>query len=187
MLYIIKGIELNQPRLLHRAIRQNVSIRHYIDRDMLTQLIERYLPTDHVLRDTMTSYINLLPAAQSSVEKKEAEGMEVDEATSPSVLSVLPEVEVYLFTLIITTLLRHKLLPEAAQASRILVDRLRSFNRRSLDIFAAKAFFYYVYTHELTQQFLSIRASLLLCYRTACVRHDEMSQAVLLNSLLRMY
>eukprot|EP01031_Cornospumella_fuschlensis_P034416 gene34416-41656_t len=187
VLYIIKGIELNQPRLLHRAIRQNVSIRHHIDRDMLNQLIERYLPTDHVLRESIASYINLLPVSQSSAEKKEAESMEIDETATPSVLSVLPEVEVYLFTLVITTLLRHKLLSEAAEASQTLVDRLRTFNRRSLDIFSAKAFFYYVYAHELTQQFLKIRANLLLCYRTACVRHDEMSQAVLLNSLLRMY
>jgi hypothetical protein len=41
------------------------------------------------------------------------------------VTSVLPEVEVYLFTLIITSLLREKLNSEAAYGATLLVDRIK--------------------------------------------------------------
>ena len=44
-----------------------------------------------------------------------------------SVASVLPEVEVYLFTLIITSLLREKLNNEAAYGATLLVDRIKRY------------------------------------------------------------
>jgi hypothetical protein len=44
-----------------------------------------------------------------------------------AVASVLPEVEVYLFTLIITSLLREKLNTEAAYGATLLVDRIKRY------------------------------------------------------------
>lgn len=112
--------------------------------------------------------------------------MELEEPVA-TVLAVLPEVEVYIFTLIVTSLLRSQLDKDAAEASQLLIERIRGFNRRSLDIFSSKAFFYYCLAHERIGQLETIRPTLLSLYRTACVRHDEMGQAVLLNSLLRNY
>ncbi len=106
---------------------------------------------------------------------------------SPVVFSILPEVEIYLFTLIVTTLLRLDMNQEAADASVALIERIRIYNRRSLDIFSSKAYFYYSLAHERVNSLAAIRPMLLALYRTACVRHDEMGQAVLLNVLLRNY
>lgn len=184
MLYITRGVELNQPRLLHRSIRQNYSIRRNADRELLSKVVSRYLPSDAPVRHTMMSFIEKLPGA--SLEETPDEEMEVDEI-HPIVLSVLPEVEVYIFTLIVTSLLRANLAAEAAEASKIQIERIRTFNRRSLDIFSSKAIFYYSLAHERISQLDSIRPTLLLLYRTACIRHDEMGQAVLLNTLLRNY
>lgn len=40
--------------------------------------------------------------------------------------SVLPEVEVYIFTLIVTTLLREKQNNDAAYGSMVLIERIKS-------------------------------------------------------------
>ena len=39
--YVVKGVELNQPRLLQRAIRQNVTIRRYITANQLRDMVEK--------------------------------------------------------------------------------------------------------------------------------------------------
>jgi 26S proteasome regulatory subunit N3 len=108
---------------------------------------------------------------------------------------------VYLFTLIITTLLKNKLFQDSALYAKILVERIRTFNRRSLDLFSAKAFFYFSLSHEHLgfvpislfsllswhRQLEGIRPILIHLYRTACLHHDEMGQAVLLNLILRNF
>ena len=54
------------------------------------------------------------------------EPIDAEAFVSPhAVATVLPEVEVYLFTLIITSLLREKLNTEAAYGSTILIDRIK--------------------------------------------------------------
>jgi 26S proteasome regulatory subunit N3 len=110
-----------------------------------------------------------------------------------------------LFTLIITTLLKNKLFQESAQYADLLVERIRTFNRRSLDLFSSKAFFYFSLAHEhlglvpsplslsslilisWCRQLEGIRPILINLYRTACLHHDEMGQAVLLNLILRNF
>jgi 26S proteasome regulatory subunit N3 len=64
---------------------------------------------------------------------------------------------------------------------------MHSFNRRSLDVLSSKAFFYFSLAYERIQRLEQIRPTLLALYRTSCVRHDEMGQAVLLNLLLGNY
>lgn len=211
---------MNQPRLLQRAIKQNVTIRRYVQSKELYDLLEKYFPVDHDLVGPLKDLVGKLPPGTSEIsvpvvadETKTTDeaAMDVDQPTSSSapatpggpsntapslaipstpaavVFSILPEVEVYLFTLIITTLLRFDLNQDAADASVGLIERIRTYNRRSLDIFSSKAYFYYSLAHEKVNALANIRPMLLTLYRTACVRHDEMGQAVLLNLLLRNY
>ena len=42
--YINRGVELNQPRLLHRAVRQHASIRKYVKAQQLSLLVEKFVP-----------------------------------------------------------------------------------------------------------------------------------------------
>jgi hypothetical protein len=53
---------------------------------------------------------------------------------------------------------------------------LNSFNRRSLDILSAKAYFYLSLSFERLGKTEQIRPLLLTLYRTCCVRRDEMGQ-----------
>lgn len=190
ILYITKGIELNQPRFLHRAIRQNFNIRRFVTGTQLTALVDKYIPVDSPIFNTLKQIIEKVPVDASEAEKEPKVGddeMEVDSPIQGTVLSVLPEVEVYLFTLVVTTLLRHQLNTEAALASTLLIDRIRTFNRRSLDVFSSKAYFYYSLSHEKLNALEKIRPTLLVLYRTACVRRDDIGQSVLLNLLMRNY
>lgn len=198
ILYISKGIELNQPRLLHRAIRQNVSIRKHANKDHLMKLAQKYFPVDYLSLSTFLSFVNYLPDVPTAEEKQSeadlnnsAMDISINEDQQQIVFlpvaSMLPEVEVYLFTLLVTTLLRQNLFEESATCATYLIERIRSFNRRSLDVFSSKSYFYYSLAHERLNRLDTIRATLLALYRTSCVRRDEMGQAVLLNLLLRIY
>lgn len=116
--------------------------------------------------------------------------MDIDEMikfSTPSPSSILPEVEVFILTLIVTTLLRHNLNNDAASATSSLIERIIFFNRRSLDLLASKAYFYLSLSYERINKLENIRPTLLSLYRTSCIRHDNTGQAMILNLLLRNY
>lgn len=187
---------MNQPRLLHRSIRQNVTIRKFVQKEHLVKLVHKYFPLDYPSLPNILTFVEKLPAAPvdgAADEEKAVESDEMDVSVSEEqvtflpVTFLLPEVEVYIFTLVVTTLLRNNLNDEAALVSSFLMERIRTFNRRSLDVFTSKAYFYYSLAYEKIQRLEVVRPTLLGFYRTACVRRDEMGQAVLLNLLLRNY
>jgi 26S proteasome regulatory subunit N3 len=122
---------------------------------------------------------------ESTDEKMDVATGYVSSTTFSSIL--LPEVEVFIFTTILTTMLREHLDIDAAYSSNFLIDRIKAFNRRSMDILSSKAFFYYSLAHERINRLENIRISLLALYRTTCIRHDNIGQAVLLNLILRNY
>lgn len=184
--YITRGVELNQPRLLQRAIRLNANLRHHVTKDQLKKALTTYLPPELPSRQTMYDAANKIPEIEVIISP-ESEKMDVDTEVPPVATTILPEVEVFLFTLIVTTLIRYELYADAANASAILCNRIRQFNRRSLDLFSSKAYFYLSLSYEKIQKLETIRPILLALYRTACLHHDEMGQAVLLNLLLRNY
>jgi 26S proteasome regulatory subunit N3 len=121
----------------------------------------------------------------AELEAQAAEGKDKDTDTPPT--TVLPEVEVFVLTLLLTTFLRYNLLADATSAATALIQRVSSFNRRSLDVLASKAYYYFSYTFERVGRLADVRPILLKLYRTSCVRHDEMGQAVLLNLILRNF
>lgn len=102
-------------------------------------------------------------------------------------LDVLPEVEIFILTLVLTTLLRTNCNEEAAKFASMVVGRVRFFNRRSLDSLSSKVFFYFSLAYEKINKLENIRSTLLALYRTSCLHHDDIGQAVLLNLLLRNY
>lgn len=180
--YITKGVELSQPRLLHRAIRQNVLLRHNATRELLQQTLSQLIPLSCPSLPAMKEAIQRLPVSQSSSSSS------VEEFKSSSEISeIIPEVEVYLFTLIITTLLKFHLFEDAAQYSTLLIERIRQFSRRTLDLFSSKAYFYFSLSYEHIGRLESIRPILMTLYRTSCLHRDEMGEAVLLNLILRNF
>ena len=67
------------------------------------------------------------------------------------------------------------------------VDRLSTFNRRTLDVIAARICSYLSLAHERAGSLPAIRSRLLALHRTAVLRHDDVGAETLLNLLLRNY
>lgn len=99
----------------------------------------------------------------------------------------LPEVEVYMHLLVVVFLVDKRLDTEAAKCAEDLVGVLQSHNRRTLDQLSAKIWHYYSLTQEALGQLESIRNTLLLAHRTACLQHNEPGQAALIVAILRNY
>lgn len=163
----------------------NANIRKYATVQQLQDLIDKYITISTPTYSHMIDLINLLKNKVGVSEDINTMTLESKENVLP--LKTLPEVEVYIYTLLVTVLLREKLDNEAVIASTQLVDRIRSMNRRSMDLLASKAFFYFSLAYERVNKLENIRTMLLLLYRTACIHQDEISQAVLLNLLLRNF
>lgn len=110
--------------------------------------------------------------------------MEIDEIKASK---LTPEIEIYIGLLILLYLLDSKSLKKATSLSIQLINLVRSFNRRTMDQLAARVYFYYARVHEIQDKTFEIRNTLLLSLRTATLRHDDETQATLLNLLLRNY
>lgn len=204
--YISKGVELSQSRLIQRAIRQNTSIRHMASKQGLLRIVSAHIPVGCVSYSIMMESIAKLPEEVAESESESAAmqvsgdeevssaaatgTMPMPRPTAMAAKDLLPEVEIYTLTLILTTLLGQEdinLHVVAAYLATHMVHRLQQFNRRSLDALGAKALFYYSLAHEKINKLEQIRSTLMACYQSSCYHRDEMTQIVLLNCLIRNY
>ena len=85
------------------------------------------------------------PSPSDEQAATESAGMDTEgtetTTTIDSPAQALPEVEIYIFTLIVSVLLRYNLHDSAPLAAAQLVQRCMAFNRRSLDLLASRAYF----------------------------------------------
>jgi 26S proteasome regulatory subunit N3 len=106
-------------------------------------------------------------------------------AKLPSI--VLPEVDLYLHLLVLLFAIDKQKYKQAIDLAEKMMDKINCQNRRSLDIIAAKCYFYYSRTYELNGKLDKIRYFLHSRLRTAILRNDFEGTAVLINILLRSY
>jgi hypothetical protein len=83
--YINRGVELGQPRLLQRAIRQNVFLRRNISKELLSEVLVKFIPSSCPTKPMMESAIQSLPNNATSDGEQEAR---------LPVADIIPEVEV---------------------------------------------------------------------------------------------
>lgn len=76
---------------------------------------------------------------------------------------------------------------QLATAATSFLEYVSAFNRRTLDFYAARAYSWLALVAERRNEDEAFRPTLLAAHRTACLRHDEYGQAVLLNLVLRSY
>ncbi|VDO24049.1 unnamed protein product [Brugia timori] len=98
-----------------------------------------------------------------------------------------PEVELYIHLLVLLHLVDQKKLEEAEKCVETLIERIDFHEKRSLDSIAAKAFFYLCLIYETKNKLDQLRAYLNGRLRTATLRRQYDSQAVLIVCLLRAY
>jgi 26S proteasome regulatory subunit N3 len=182
---IEKGVASKEMRLMARAIRQMLAVRRSLKSSTVAGFLKHALPPGSESLSRLSPYV-------ATVDKNEKD-MDVDSPPTSvqSQLShrqsVLPEVEMFSYLLVIIFLIDQKQIEEAKSCSMSAVKRLQQLNRRTLDVLAARIYFYYSYSFELTDSLADIRGTLLALHRTATLRHDELGQETLLNLLLRNY
>ncbi|KAJ8572217.1 hypothetical protein K7X08_008728 [Anisodus acutangulus] len=100
---------------------------------------------------------------------------------------LVPELEIYCYLLVLIFLIDQKKYNEAKTCSSESIVRLKNMNSRTSDVLASKLYFYYSLSYELAGDLAEIRGNLLAFYRSATVRHNNLSQETLVNLLLRNY
>eukprot|EP00300_Choanocystis_sp_HF-7_P028023 c33373_g1_i1.p1 GENE.c33373_g1_i1~~c33373_g1_i1.p1 ORF type:complete len:507 (+),score=129.96 c33373_g1_i1:56-1522(+) len=172
-----KAVSSKEGRWMTRALRQATQLRKKISLELLHLIVDSSFPDNH------TSKAQLLGILSKDVM------MATDELSSvlPKRSASLPEVEMFLSLLVIMALVDAKDAKRAEECSGILAKRLQSFNRRMMDPIAARVWFFISLIFERSKRLVELRDSILAAYRTACLHHNEVGQAMFINLLLRNY
>lgn len=177
--HIEKAVATKEPRYVSRVIRGLVSIRRRLNPVVLRKLLQGYLNSNVALKEELLEFV-----VDSGPEPN---GVTPFRPKSGKAIVLLPEVETYLHLLVVIYLIDLKKYAEAVKCAESLVQKVSMQNRRTLDMLAAKCYFYYSRAYELTQQLDKIRTFLHARLRTSTLRSDFEGQAMLLNLLLRNY
>ncbi|ELU15663.1 hypothetical protein CAPTEDRAFT_153237 [Capitella teleta] len=176
-----KSVSSKEPRFVLRALRALVSLRRRLNPSVLRRAIMGYFPaSDKTSRDTLIEFLG---------EIKDSDETPVAPTQRPrsSRQIPLPEVDVYLHLLTLLYLIDNQLLDKAVCCSDLLMAKVKGHNRRTLDVLAARCYFYHGRTYELTDQLDKLTSLLHSRLRTCTLRSDFEGQATLLNLLLRNY
>ncbi|RDB29918.1 putative 26S proteasome regulatory subunit rpn3 [Hypsizygus marmoreus] len=181
---IERAVATLEPRFTHRVLRTLAGLRKRTDATVLRTAIEEVYTKDTPEKKTLLSWIPEVSAADQA--------MEVDTAATPAkpttVSEPVPEGEIYLRLLIL-----HYLETSPATYAKALalaqetIEKMQALNRRSMDPIAAKIWFAVERAFELGGELADARPLFLAAQRTASLRHDDETQASLINRLLRNY
>ncbi|KAG5111571.1 hypothetical protein JHK82_040794 [Glycine max] len=190
------GSYSKEVRRIARALRLTFAFRRKLTTPVLSSFLDYVLTPASEPHTRLSSY---LPNPKEGDRE-----MEVDSATSTiqtlAAKHLLPELEIYCYLLVLLFLIDQKRYDAAKACSSASIVRLKSLNRRTVDVIASRLYFYYSYSYELTGNLAEIRGNLLALHRIATLRHDELGQVghvlylpgdvmqeTLLNLLLRNY
>lgn len=173
---IDKAVAGKEPRFVLRVLRALPNTRRKVTPAILRAAIGHLYPPGPE-RDALLAYV------EETVVAPDAE----TPRTRPPTKVPAPEVDAYIHLLVLLKLIDAGRLEEATACSDKLMTKITSQNRRTLDLVAAKCYFYHSRVAELTNNLVEIRAFLYSRLRTATLRNDSEGQAVLINCLLRNY
>ncbi|VDD91368.1 unnamed protein product [Enterobius vermicularis] len=186
-------LDRGEMHVLSRMIQSLPKTRKQINPNIMHKLIATQLSGQAVAREKLCSW---LPPSTSSAA---VTPMEIDcgkggRSPRPSrrlygsnVLVGNPEVELYLHLLVLLYLVDHEQWSTAEKSVESLIARIDVCDKRTLDPIAAKAFFYLCLIYEKAGKLKDLRAFLNAHLRTATLRRQSDSQAVLIVCLLRSY
>lgn len=174
---IEKAVVSKEPRFILRVLRGLPNTRRKLNPAVMNSLVSQLYPAG-AEKDQILVYIEDLPAGTTEPELPRPR---------TAVKVPIPEVDVYFQLLVLVRLLDSKNLEKAAKCSQELMNKIVGQNRRTLDLIAAKCYFYHSRVAELNNTLDSIRSFLHARLRTATLRNDFEGQAVIVNCLLRNY
>lgn len=181
--YIEKSVSTKEPRYMARVTRGINSVRGRLNSSVLRRLLQGYIQAQAQsgVRDDLLAFLD---------EPMESNGISAHFRPRSGKMAsnpVIPEIEVYLHLLVLIHLIDLKKLDKAVICSELLMQKLQNQNRRTLDILAARCYFYHSRAYELTNQLDKVRGFFHTRLQTSVLRSDHDGQATLLNLLLRNY
>ncbi|CAH1393709.1 unnamed protein product [Nezara viridula] len=172
-----KAVANKEPRFILRVLRLLPSTRHKLSVSVLRNIISSfYLSSPE--KDALFLYIE---------DAVDSDTIQKTKLIKNSNVPLLPEIDAYIHLLVLVRLIDAGKESDAVKCSDALMAKITAQNRRSLDLVAAKCYFYHSRVYELTNQLEKIRGFLHARLRTATLRNDFEGQAVLINCLLRNY
>lgn len=181
--YIEKAVATKEPRFMSRVARGISSVRHRLSNNVLRRLLQGYIQSQAQagVRDELLAFLDEPMVSNGiGIQFRPRSGKL---ANSP----LIPEIEVYLHLLVLIHLIDLKKLEKAVICSEKLMQKLIHQNRRTLDILAARCYFYHSRVFELTNRLEAVRGFFHTRLQTSVLRSDYDGQATLLNLLLRNY
>jgi len=178
--YIEKTVTSKEPRFMTRAVRAVAQIRKKTNARILRKLLLNVY-VSQPMNPEKEEYLAYLDNGE--MESEDA----IVKKAAKKAASLVPEVEVYVQLLVLIHLLDNNRNAEAVTCADRLMQKIVDLNRRTLDILAAKCYFYYARAYEVTNRLEQIRGFLHARLRTSTLRHDDEGTAVLTNLLLRNY
>ncbi|XP_065353187.1 probable 26S proteasome non-ATPase regulatory subunit 3 [Cloeon dipterum] len=177
---IEKAVHNKEQRFILRVLRALPNTRRRLNGNVLRKLITGYFTHSVQEKDALLAYV------EESTESDTPTTVRM-RSNKTSSTPLLTEVDTYIHLLVLLRLLDTNKFQEAVQCSTVLMNKVASQNRRTIDLIAAKSYYYHSRAYELTNQLNQIRGFLHARLRTATLRNDFEGQAVLINSLLRNY
>jgi len=184
-------------RVIGRIVRSFANLRRTLSQEVLVALLEEFVDAGRPFKATFIEYAKKLEDAappkdvvmEDAAAPKEGEAVvekkKIETKFPQFAKPYPPEFEAYALLLVLIRLTDKKL--HEKEAATTLVTYLKTFNRRTIDFFATRAYFYMSMAYERCGELDQIRAELIAAYRTACLRHDVVGQATFLNLVLRNY
>ncbi|TFK80395.1 diphenol oxidase-A2 [Polyporus arcularius HHB13444] len=180
--FIERAVSTLEPRFTHRVLRSLAHLRKKLDDKVLRDAVQAIYTTDSPTKQSLLSWLPDAPTEQS---------MDIDPASTPSKqpqAEPIPEVDIYLRLLIIHYLLASSdTHAKATKLAHETVDKMQALNRRSMDPIAAKVWYAVERAYELGGELADARPLFLAAQRTAALRHDDETEASLINRILRSY
>lgn len=189
--HIEKAVSTKEPRFMSRALRVLVTLRKRLNSNVLRKSLLLCQPAA-AAATAATPKKSLLDYLEEPMDAVDKSAVDKSPSIRPrtgksSGLTQIPEIDIYLHLLVLIYLLDQQKLRDALECANLLMDKITSYNRRTLDMLAAKCYFYYARAYEITNQLDQVRSFLHSRLRTCTLRSDYEGQASLLNLLLRNY
>ncbi|KAJ7741408.1 PCI domain-containing protein [Mycena maculata] len=186
---IERAVATLEPRFAHRVLRTLTSLRKRLDETVLRKAIEEVFVKDTPTKQSLLSWLPEPPPPTEAMEvDSTAPAAAPPAAKAPAGPEPVPEVDMYLRLLMIHYLdTSPSTYGKALDLAHQTVEKMQALNRRSMDPIAAKVWYALERAYELGSELADARPLFLAAQRTASLRHDDETQASLINRLLRSY
>ncbi|KHJ84541.1 ribosomal protein L32 [Oesophagostomum dentatum] len=161
--------------------------------EVLHRLITNQIPSPSLHKDALLAWIPCSVSVAMEVDTKlapaPAPGSSAIKSPRPArkPAGASPESELYIHLLVLLYLLDQNRLDDAKKCAEMLISRADSIDKRSLDPLVAKGIFYLALIYERQHKLHELGCFLNSRLRTATLRRQRESQAVLIYTLLRCY